>query len=247
MDIRKTVLLFLILLSYSVSYAQTQFMDAPFGGGGGFTPGWIFTNPEPLNSSLQSVGMPTVDKNGVFTTGGSGFLYIGFIPHLRIGGMGFSGKTTSTSGPDVNNFSRETQYSIGGGGFTVEYTLPFLRDIGVSVGAIIGGGGIEINMYKNRASAFWGDAFNDFHGPQPVNGDMHVTLKNNFWILTPTLNIEIPLYRRFVALRIGTGYQFTLGEKWVYDNNMEIPNAPSDLNGRSFFIQAGIYAGFFSF
>lgn len=247
MNIKKPVLLFLVFLSCAAIYPQQQFLDSPFGGGGGFTPGWIFTNPKSLNLSLSSAGMPTISESGLFTTGGSGFLYIGFIPQLRIGGMGFSGSTTKTSGPTTDQFTRETEFSIGGGGFTVEYTLPFIRDVGISVGAVIGGGGIEVNMYKNRNSASWGDAFNDFPNGNNASGNVHTTLKNNFWILTPTLNIEIPIYHRFVALRFGAGYQFTIGEEWQYDNNIKLSNAPSDLNGRTFFIQAGIYAGFFSF
>jgi hypothetical protein len=71
-------------------------------------------------------------------------------------------------------------------------------------------------------------------------------LTNNYWIVTPTLNIDIPVYR-FVALRIGTGYQFAIDGEWEANNNQIITSVPDDLNGNSFFIQIGIFAGFFSF
>jgi hypothetical protein len=75
---------------------------------------------------------------------------------------------------------------------------------------------------------------------------MHKTLKNNFWLISPTINIDIPFYR-FLCFRIGAGYNLTIGEKWKLDNDQSIANVPSDFNGRNFFIQSGILIGFFSF
>jgi hypothetical protein len=58
--------------------------------------------------------------------------------------------------------------------------------------------------------------------------------------------VEIPAYH-MLCFRIGAGYNYTFGSKWTYDNNQDLLNVPSDINGSSFFIQTGIFIGLFSF
>ncbi|MCK7523537.1 MAG: hypothetical protein MZV64_40745 [Ignavibacteriales bacterium] len=76
-------------------------------------------------------------------SGGAGFVYIGFVPNLRIGGMGFGGSTSESA--LLNGFEREAVYQISGGGLTVEYTLPFIKNMAVSVGTIIGGAAFKLS------------------------------------------------------------------------------------------------------
>jgi hypothetical protein len=253
------IVLILCVLS-TLSFAQRQqYFDAPFGGGGGFTPGWIFPNFDQVNPVLKQFGVPEFSKGGFFTTGGSGFIYLGFIKNFRVGGIGFGGsKSTSSSQEsqllldkslDKNSVqavvNKEVQYSLGGGGLTLEYTLPFIKNVGISVGGIIGGGSLSMEIYKNSGTFSWDDVWNEISGPFP-SGNEHKTIKNNFWFFTPTVNVDIPAFR-FVAFRIGAGYQLTFANKWTIDNNQNLSNVPSDLNGNSFFIQTGIFIGFFSF
>ena len=239
-------LLSLFLLSFETFSQSQQFFDSPFGGGGGFTPGWTFSKVNDLNNMLSLANMPLVSSSGVFTTGGAGFIYIGFIPNLRIGGMGFGGSTSNKSNFIQSNISynEETTYSVGGGGFTIEYTLPFIKSFGVSLGTTIGGGGIDIELYKNAGNNSWNGILNQFVGNQ--YNSSHRTLKNNYWLIVPSINVEIPFYR-FLCFRLGAGYNFTLDEKWKVDNDLDIAGVPSTFNGNNFFIQTGIFIGFFSF
>ena len=251
---KKLILIFCLLIISPAAFSQSQqFFDSPFGGGGGFIPGWTFTNVSPLNSMLSQTGLPQISSSGLFTTGGGGFIYIGFVPGLRVGGMGYGGSTSSKSTITpitvgifpLKTYNVESDYSVGGGGLTVEYTLPFIKSIGVSVGATIGGGSVTVELYRNAQSNYWGDIFNNT--ALPGNADeSHKTLKNNYWLISPTINIDIPFYR-FLCFRIGGGYNLTLGEEWKLDNNQTIYNVPTDFNGRNFFIQSGIMIGFFSF
>jgi hypothetical protein len=250
---KKLLFIFSLIIYYSVAYPQTQqFFDSPFGGGGGFTPGWTFTNVSSLNSMLSQSNMPQISNSGLFTTGGSGFIYIGFVPGLRVGGMGYGGSTSSKSTSvffipnDPVRFNTESDYSFGGGGLTIEYTFPFIKSIGVSAGVTIGGGSITVDLYKYHYIKSWNDLGNELNNGDSVPYDMHKTLKNNFWLISPTINIDIPFYR-FLCFRIGAGYNLTIGEKWKLDNDQSIANVPSDFNGRNFFIQSGILIGFFSF
>lgn len=243
---RLALLSFLLLFSVQ-NFPQQQFLDAPFGGGGGFIAGWQFADVKPLNNLFKVSGMPSISESGVFTTGGGGFIYVGFIPHLRIGGMGFAGSTSETQNASgVTGFNREVEYAIGGGGFTIEYTLPFIRNIGISAGLMIGGGSIDVDIHQNTGSASWENLFNKIFIPGFGTEDRFVQLKRSYWIFTPTLTVDIPI-TRFVAFRAGGGYQLSVGGTWRYNNDIELSGAPSDFNGNSFFIQAGIIAGFFSF
>jgi hypothetical protein len=233
---KKSLLLFSIFIISFEALPQTQqFFDSPFGGGGGFTPGWSFVKVNSLNNKLTMINLPQVATNGIFTTGGGGFFYIGFVPGLRIGGMGYGGSTYKQS--KANGENTETFYSTGGGGMTLEYTLPFIKSIGVSPGLIIGGVNITVELYQNGVNAGWAGI--------GIQQGLHNTLSNNFWLVAPTINFEVPFYR-FFCIRIGAGYNFTLDEKWTF-NNQNLPGVPSDFNGKNFFIQTGIFVGFFSF
>lgn len=249
---KKLILIFCLFLLTTVANSQSQqFFDSPFGGGGGFVPGWTFTNVTSLNSILSQTGLPQVAKSGLFTTGGAGFIYIGFVPGLRIGGMGYGGSTSSKSTLFVpvgesalsHLYNLETDFSIGGGGLTIEYTFPFIKSFGVSAGLTIGGGSMTVEMYRNLGALSW-NGLEDGNGQ--LGPDLHRTLKNNFWLISPTINIDIPFYR-FLCFRVGAGYNLTLGEEWKADNGLSITGVPSDFNGRNFFIQSGILIGFFSF
>lgn len=82
-------IIFATLLFSSFIYSQdSQYFDAPFGGGGGYSPGWYFPNLDQVNLQMKTFGVPAFSNGGFYTSGGSGFIYLGFIPHLRVGGMG---------------------------------------------------------------------------------------------------------------------------------------------------------------
>ena len=229
-------------LSISTFSQTTKYFDAPFGGGGGFVGGWYIPNVDPINLKLKEVGIPEFSTSGMFTTGGAGFIYIGFVKNLRLGGMGFGGSVSSSS--NVNGVNREAIYSIGGGGLTVEYTLPFIKNIGVSVGAILGSGSMSVELYQNDGNFSWNNIFTEINNGTTTN--ISRKIENSYWTFTPTLNADFPVYR-FIALRLGVGYQLTFGGKWKTENEQSISGIPSNLQSDGFFIQAGIFAGFFSF
>jgi hypothetical protein len=236
---RLKLFIVLIILSCSLFSQDKKYFDAPFGGGGGYTPGWIFVNLDELNNQLISFGSGQLGKSGFYTSGGAGFVYIGFVPNLRIGGMGFGGSSSESA--LLNGFEREAVYQISGGGLTVEYTLPFIKNMAVSIGTIIGGGSIQIELYRNSGNFDWQNLFT-----QTSTDNISRKLTNDFFLLTPTLNVDIPFYR-FVSFRIGGGYQLALGKTWKVENDKQLSNVPSKLNGNSFFIQSGIFFGFFSY
>jgi len=239
------ILVTCIFITTTLLAQESKYFDAPFGGGGGFTPGFIFPNMEPLNNVLPA-DFPKLSNKAVFTTGGAGFFYIGLIKFLRIGGGGFGGSTSEMVQSPSDNFRREVDYSIGGGGLTIEYTIPFIRDFGISVGAMIGGGSIQAEIYKNKGSFSWNDLTGEFGSAGSQSDDISRKISGSYWLISPLLNIDIPIYR-FVSIRVGGGYQMTLGESWTIENNQDFADVPTEFNGNSFFIQTGIFLGFFAF
>ena len=234
---------FILLTIIATSFGQDKkFFDAPFGGGIGYVPAWYLPDFGVVNTELKNSGMPEFSTSGFYSSGISGFIYIGFVKFLRVGGMGFGGSVSKSQ--DINGLNREVIYNLGGGGLTVEYTLPFVKEVGISIGAMIGRGNLKIELYRNLNSYNWNEIWNEFDGDSTSNYSR--VLNNDFWTFTPTLNIDWPIYR-FVVLRIGAGYQLTFGSDWTADNNQNLSNVPNDLNGNSFFVQSGIFIGFFSF
>ncbi|MEE9450508.1 MAG: hypothetical protein V3V72_10695, partial [Ignavibacteriaceae bacterium] len=126
-------LLIVFLLSIAIYSQQNKYFDAPFGGGIGYVPGWYVPNLNPVNSQMNNIDMPELSTSGFYSSGIAGFIYIGFVKYLRVGGMGFSGTTSSTQ--KIGNVNREVLYKLGGGGLTIEYTIPIVKDFGVSFGA----------------------------------------------------------------------------------------------------------------
>ncbi len=237
--------LIVILFAATGNFAQeSRYFDAPFGGGGGFTPGFTFPNVKPLNDVLPA-DFPKLTNKAIFTTGGAGFFYIGLVKFLRIGGGGYGGSTSELVQSSSDGFTREVRYSIGGGGLSIEYTLPFVRTFGISVGTMIGGGSISAQIYKNKGNFSWNNITGEF-GNSSQTDNISRTVTGSYWLISPMLNLDIPIYR-FVAIRVGAGYQLSLGEKWSIENDQELSNVPSDFNGNSFFIQTGIFLGFFAF
>ncbi|MGB5289360.1 MAG: hypothetical protein WBQ32_04420 [Ignavibacteriaceae bacterium] len=241
----KKLLISIFFFSSLVTYGQTgQFFDAPFGGGIGYVPAWYIPNISPINNQLNDIGMPELSSSGFYSSGIAGFIYIGFVKNLRIGGMGFGGSLSTSQ--NISGENREVIYSLNGGGLTIEYTLPFIKNLGVSVGTSIGAGSLELDIYRNSGEFTWEGTWIEFRNGNVSSGNFNRKLTNSFWMFTPTINLDYPLYR-FVSVRLGLGYQLTFADDWTADNDQPVSNIPSDLNSNSFFIQSGIFVGFFSF
>ncbi len=241
---KEKFLIIILFLSINVLSQDKKYFDAPFGGGGGYTPGWIFVNLDDLNKQLVSFGSGQLSKSGFYTSGGAGFIYIGFIPNLRIGGMGFGGSTSESA--LLNGYEREAVCQISGGGLTVEYTLPFIKNMAISVGTIIGGGSIQIELYRNAGNFDWQSLWSEVSTTASLSSNISRKLSNGFFLLSPMINVDIPFYR-FISFRLGGGYQLAVGKSWKVENEKQLSDVPSKLNGNSFFIQSGIFLGFFSY
>jgi len=240
----KFLVVLLVFLSSLALFGQQQkkYFDAPFGGGVGYVPAWYIPNIDPVNSKINAIGIPDLSTSGIYSSGIAGFIYIGFVKYLRVGGMGFGGSVSTSK--LIDGMNKEIIYSLSGGGISIEYTLPFVKDIGVSVGAVIGSGTMKIELFNNSGDFSWNGSWEEYNSEN--HDSFRRSLENNYWMITPTANLDIPL-NRFILLRLGAGYQIAIIEDWTSDNDRALNDVPSDLNANSFFVQSGIYIGFFSF
>ena len=245
---KRIIFLFFVLVSFNCLRAQDGEdvgWVARFGIAGGINPAYVFPNLDPLNTKIKSLGLSELSNSGMVLWGGGGYAYIMVVDNLRLGGIGLSGSIGTSA--NSSGLNREVDYNMGLGGVTVEYTLPFIRYVAVSVGTILGVGSQSIEIYEN-----WGDYSWDNSFPQPPyvswsgNGSTYTKITNTFFTVTPTLNIDVP-FSRFIALRVGGGYILNFNDKWKVNNGRDINSVPSDLTSNNFFIQTGIYFGFFAF
>ncbi|MCL6098732.1 MAG: hypothetical protein M1391_09180 [Bacteroidetes bacterium] len=217
-----------------------------FGAAGGVAPIFVFPNIDQINTQVEKMGIGKLSSSGTFAIGGSGYIYIMLVDNLRIGGIGFSGSKSSSG--SVGGLNKEVKYNYGLGGITVEYSLPFIKSIAVSVGAILGAGSSSVEIYQNSGNFTWNNVWGKVNSGGVMTNLFKVSDKitNSFFTIAPTLNVDIPI-SRFVAFRIGGGYITTIGSSWKINNDQTISNVPSDLTSNSFFIQTGIYFGLFAF
>lgn len=243
---RYKVVLILLFLSLSSFGQEAKYYDTPFGFGGGFLPVWMMPKFDGINSELKSFGSGEFSTSGMYASGGAGFAYIMVLPNLRVGGFGVSGSQKEAS--FFNGYKREVRYTSGFGGLTLEYTLPFVRTFGISIGTIIGGGNTTIELFRNNAQMKWDDLWKETSDPNTKSESIYKKIYSDYFVLAPMINIDIPFYR-FFSFRIGAGYTFTFSPEssWKFDNNNDLLNVPSSINTDQLFIQTGIFFGFFSY
>lgn len=240
---RKIALLWLILaVSFYAQGMEQIGWVAKFGVAAGPLSVYVKPDLSPINPYVNNFGLDNIAENGMFTWGGGGYAYIMIVPNLRIGGMGFGG--SSTNSKTLGGVTKESVYSYGAGAFTVEYTLPFVKNMALSVGAIIGGGYAELQLYERGENVNWSDVWKSFDDSN-TNFKSH-KLSNKFFTLSPTINLDVPL-TRFIAFRLGGGYIISFSNEWTADNGVSLSGVPGSLTSSSFFIQTGLYFGFFAF
>lgn len=237
---------FLVILLFVAAPLSAQTYDqmgwiAKFGMAVGFTPTVVFPDFSSINVKMENLGLDAFPESGIITYGGGGYAYLTFIKNLRIGGTGFSGSSSRSTQLDGKNISVE--YSTGGGALTLEYTIPTIKNMALSVGVMLGGGSSEIDIYSSTGELSWDDIWSNQSSTAEAN---HKNISNSFYFVSPTVNLDFPL-NRFAAIRIGGGYQFTVFNDWEYNNDLPLSGVPENSNSDMWFIQTGIFVGFFAF
>jgi len=253
----KRVLLTLLLSLFFWSLAPAQ--DEPpippqrsraakVGAFGGFTPGWLFVDVKPINEFLVPSRGAALKDNGVLLYGGAGSAYVMFIKNFRIGGLGMSGSIKSTA-LDAAGIRRDAQLTVGFGGVTLEYVVPVVERLDLSIGTMLGGGGIDIILRQDAGGAkTWGQEWGYFesgnYGTAAQINSVKRTLTGAFFVWVPSVNIEYAILG-WVGVRLGASYVGMSAPSWTVDDNYELLGVPNKVNGQGFMINAGLFVGTF--
>ena len=211
---------------------------------GGVTAGWHFNPVKNLNTELKNAGFTEFSESGFFTTGGGGFIDLPMKSNfLRIGGFGngFSSRITK----QVNDtLKKDANYSLGQGGFSLEYIMPLGSVIDISFGSKFSTGTLKLELYKyGNDLGNYTNSFNEFQS-NGSTGNIARTYKSRFYTVQPQVGIGIML-RKFMYLKIDCGYQIGAQNTWRVDNDVEVTNFPSGIEAKGLVLNVGLNFGLF--
>lgn len=185
---------------------------AAIAGGGGPAFGVLSLDLSELNAILDAYGFNKLDGQMViFGAGGFG----GVEPGWNVGGFGAGGVQKSFKG------DRKAEFSIGFGGFLVEYRKPFLGDkLVLTAGSVFGGGGANLNLLYGQPT-----------GGQNVLENPHSTVvSRDFLAAQPQVGLHYRL-NEWMSMGGGAGYLATMGVgSWTHAG-MDVGGLPEKLGG----------------
>lgn len=252
---RLAVLLFTITAFSSLTFAQEDPIPpkrskAPkLGGLFGYVPGWLFVDVKPINSFIVANEGTSLKDNGVYLNGIGGSAFIMFVDNLRVGGLGMSGKTSSTR-LDAFGVRRDVELNVGFGGVTFEYVLQLQDRLNLSLGTMLGTGGMDLTLRQtNGAPLSWNGEWGNFgsgnyNQPGSLVANSTRTLTGSYFVYVPSVAIEYGILG-WLGARLGVSYVGMAFPSWEVDEKYELLGVPSSVSGRGFMINAGLFVGTF--
>lgn len=216
---------------------------AKIGGLFGYTPGWLFVDTKPINGFIVPAKGAALKESGLYLNGIGGSAYIIFVPNIRVGGLGMSGRSTSTS-LDGFGVRRDVEMEVSFAGVTVEYVHQIMERFDVAVGTMIGGGDLSLTLRQdNGGSLTWNGEWSNFGNP-PVLTNLTRKLSGGFFTIVPSINFEYAILG-WVGVRLGASYVAMMAPSWKVDDTYELLGVPSSIKGNGFMINAGLFVGTF--
>jgi hypothetical protein len=233
------LLVFLGFLGTSNSQLLPSFAFA-----GGVTAGWHFNPVKNLNLELKNAGFPEMSENGFLTLGGGGFIDL---PNkgnfIRIGGFG-NGFVSKLSKQFNDTLKKDVNYSLGQGGFSLEYVIPISKVFDVSFGSQFAIGTLKLELYQYGSDLNnYSNTFSEFS----TNGsttNLTRIFKSRFYTVQPQVGLGIML-RKFMYLKIDCGYQIGAQSNWRVDNDVEVKDFPKGIEPKGLMINVGLNFGLF--
>lgn len=261
-DMKKfTMILLCVLLGAPTMFAQYEEEEdlppippkrgagAKVGALAGAVPGWLFLDVKPLNRFIVDASGAPLKDQGVFMMGGAGAAYILILPNFRVGGMWTAGGLKSTAVEVFSGgqrFRRDAELDVGFGGVTLEYVVPIVERLDVAVGAVLGGGGLDLTLRRNNGNPFlWEEVFRNI-GSSPSVGveNYSVSMSGSFFVWVPSVNIEYAILG-WLGVRAGVSYVGMSAPSWEVDNKYDLLGVPSDINGQGLMLNLGLFVGTF--
>ncbi|MCC7159258.1 MAG: hypothetical protein IT281_06950 [Ignavibacteria bacterium] len=211
---------------------------------GGPTAGWHFNPVKDLNLQLKNAGFPEMSESGFLTLGGGGFIDLPMKSNfLRIGmfGSGFTSKQTRA----VNDsLTKAANYSMGLGGFSLEYVLPLSKVFDISFGSQFSTGLLKLELYQyGKDLGNYSGTYLQFQNASS-SSDISRVYKSRFFTAQPQIGVGIML-RKFMYLKIDCGYQIGIQNTWRVDNDVEVKDFPKGIEAKGLVVKLGLNFGLF--
>lgn len=250
MKIKLLILAVIIFLNFSFSQNEDFNVSNQkilrMGGAGGFTSYVLFWNVKEINKSIQTQAGPTLDDKPIYLYGGEGYGYIMVIENLRVGGLGVGGSTSSST--ILGNTRMDLETNVTFGGITINYAIPINQRLDITIGSMLGWGGIDLKLRRdNWGIKNWDDLINQWgsSGSIMVN-NFSYSINSDFFVFQPNIKVEYAILR-WLSVRVGVGYLGMAGGEWKLDDEFELVGVPKKLNASGFIIDGGIFLGTFIF
>ena len=176
-----------------------------FGGGIGVAPSWLYLDLAPLNGVLTAANAATLGDGPLYMSGIHGYVYVLFVPNLRVGGLGAGGSMESSSIEQGTNTRRNVKMSVSLGGVTLDYVIPVIPRVDITVGTMLGGGSMKVAMNRDDGTGkVWGDLWSEYGSSQPAT-EYTRTLDGTFFFYEPTVAVEVAL-TRWLGVRVAGSY-----------------------------------------
>ncbi len=239
--LRIIAVLLVFLGFFSTSYSQ---LLPSFAFAGGVTAGMYFNPVKDLNLQLKNAGFPEMSENGFLTLGGGGFIDIPTKNNFfRIGGFG-NGFTSKQSKQVNDTLKKDANYSLGQGGFSFEYVIPFGKIFDISFGSQFSTGTLKLELYQYGSSVGnYSGAFSEFSS-NGSSTNLSKTYKSRFYNVQPQIGIGV-LLRKFMYLKIDCGYQIGAQSNWRVDNDIEVKDFPKGIEAKGLVLNVGLNFGLF--
>ena len=192
------IVLSICLISLPVVADDKQIPVEKMRGGGGFQIGSIYLPLEDINTYLQDNNFETFAENTIlFGGGGIGGKKDGY----RIGGYGMGGSQKVKG----DTSDQEAVLSIGYGGCLVEKGIYTGKNMDISFGSMIGGGGLELDITHDKPSSV----------EEGINCPYGIHLVKIFFALQPRANLHYQ-FAPSMGIDLSVGYLITydFGEEW---------------------------------
>ena len=211
----------------------------------GFTPGWLNVNMAPINEFLVGANAAPLSDNGVMMYGGAGAIYILVVKNFRVGGMGMSGSTSSST-TDASGVRRDAELGTGFGGLTFEYVFPVFRRFDIAVGSMIGWGSMNLTLRQDIGGNNTWSGEQEIFGTWPPTTLTNITrrLSGSYFTMVPAVNVEYAVLG-WLMLRLGASYVWMEFPSWSVDDKYDLTGVPDAVKGNGFMINGGIFIGTF--
>ncbi len=198
-------------------------------GGGTWMPIWFALNMDDVNGLIDSLNFNTLDKDGIFMTGGGGKIGVGkgYFLGLTAAGYDINRKTSVKVGEEEVNVIRRMSYRNKFWGFTLDKRYALGSKIIFSPGFLIGGASQNLSISQTDGDYDWSNLNQNMNN----NYNSYASFSKSYILVQPRVELMYRLLS-WLSLRAEGGYLYgySLHQDWrttLTGDTFETKNSPN--------------------